>query len=52
MEPDAVSHYTEAGVNFLLMDGAALQIETGLMVAGARVGGCRCGTQLFRRRDW
>lgn len=31
MEPDAVSHYTEAGVNFLLMDGAALQIETGLM---------------------
>lgn len=34
MEPDAVSHYTEAGVNFLLMDGAALQIETGLMVGG------------------
>lgn len=42
MEPDAVSHYREAGVNFLLMDAVGLQIET---VWGL---GSRCGTQLFR----
>lgn len=29
-EPGAVSHYREAGVNFLLMDTADLQIKTGL----------------------
>lgn len=30
MEPGAVSHYREAGVNFLLMDATGLQIEAGL----------------------
>lgn len=30
IEPRAVSHYKEAGVNFLLMDAADLQIKTGL----------------------
>ncbi len=45
MERDAVSHYREAGVNFLLMDAAGLQIETGL-TGGL---GSRCSTQLFRR---
>ena len=36
MEPDAVSHYREAGVNFLLMDAAGSQIETGLTGGGIR----------------
>lgn len=39
MKPDAVSHYPEAGVNFLLMDGPALQIEMGLMGVGVGRGG-------------
>lgn len=38
MEPNAVSHYREAGVNFLLMDAAGLLIETGL-IGGGGVGG-------------
>lgn len=37
----AVSHYTEAGVNFLLMDGAG---------GGGGGGGGLSSTQLFRRR--
>lgn len=45
MEPDAVSHYREAGVNFLLIDGAGLQIGTSLK---EEEGGLGC-TQLFRR---
>lgn len=50
MEPNAVSHYREAGVNFLLMDTAGSQIETGLTEWGGGVGlGSRCSTQLFRR---
>lgn len=30
LEPGAVSHYREAGVNFLLMDATGFQIEAGL----------------------
>lgn len=40
MEPDAVSHYREAGVNFLLIEVADLQIETGL--TGGVLGHCFC----------
>lgn len=49
MEPNAVSHYREAGVNFLLMDVAGLLIETGLIGGGGGWGGSSCSTQLFRR---
>lgn len=46
MEPDAVSHYGEAGADFLLMDVLGSQIET---VWGLD---SRCGAQLFGRCDW
>lgn len=44
MVPNAVSHYREAGVNFLLMDAAGLLIETGLIgeVEGAAAVALSC----------
>lgn len=46
MEPGAVSHYREAGVNFLLMDAGRLTDRN--RFNGDGLGG-RCSAQLFRR---